>query len=98
MKYKKFSNPTKVKPKNSSVSINSLEEIPLPNEIEIQPDVPKNLIDTTDSSQNYLTIQRLLKNIDIDDLLLIAILILVLQEDVSDKLLVALIVILIIQK
>lgn len=97
MKYKKFSNTTTAKPQTSNVSINSLEEIPLPNEIEIQPDTPKNSSSST-TVENSLSLQRLLKNIELDDLLLFAILILFLQEDVSDQLLVALIVILIIQK
>lgn len=98
MKYKKFSNTTTAKPQPSNVSINSLEEIPLPNEIEIQPDTSKNSTLATTTTENTLSLQRLLKNIELDDLLLFAILILFLQEDVSDELLIGLIIILIIQK
>lgn len=98
MKYKKFSNPTTDKLKPSNISINSLEEIPLPNEIEIQPDNSYKNTNTPSTLETPNNIQRLLKNIELDDLLLFAILILFLQEDVLDEPLIGLIIILIIQK
>ena len=99
MKYKKFSNSTIAKPKTTNVSINSLEEIPLPNEIEIQPDILKEENTHLDpTTKKTLDVQRLLKNIELDDILLFAILILFLQEDVPDELLIGLIAILLLQK
>ena len=105
MRYKKFSNCNNLEHKTSENSISSLEEIPLPNEIEIQPQ-DNEFLNTTSSGENtvnipekkILNLNRLIKNIDLDDILLVAILILLLQEDVSDEILICFIVILLIQK
>jgi len=96
VKYKKFATPNSNSP---SLSINSLDEIPLPNELEIQsvsPDESEDLMesdntsDTTDISlsDNTETIKtpnllnRFFKNMAMDDVLLLAILILLLQEEI----------------
>ena len=59
MKYKKFSNTTTAKPQPSNVSINSLEEIPLPNEIEIQPDTSSKNTNEPDNRQHFVKIEEL---------------------------------------
>lgn len=115
MKYKKFATPINDSSKPPTLSINSLDEIPLPNEIEIQTassDESENLVDVenasdttnvafsddtkTTTSPNLLN--RFFKNMAIDDILLLAILILLLQEDVPDELLIGLIFIILLQK
>ena len=115
MKYKKFAVPNTNASKSPSLSINSLDEIPLPNEIEIQTvssDESEDLVesdntnDTTDISIDSNTeptktsnlLNRFFKNVAIDDVLLLAILILLLQEDVPDELLIGLIFIILLQR
>ena len=102
MRYKKFSNFNNLEHKTCDASINSLEEIPLPNEIEIEnenDETKSNNNDTTISEKkSFLTLDRFFKNIALDDILLVFILILLLQEDISDELLICFIVILLIQK
>lgn len=113
MKYKKFSNVSGFVPKTSAVSINSLDEIPLPNEIEIDHDNENTSEDIVlpqeDSTSNEVNLSNnapsndkkrsnildiLFKNTNLDDVLLFAILVLLLQEDSPDELLIGLILIL----
>ena len=115
MKYKKFVTPNNNLSKSPTLSINSLDEIPLPNEIEIQTsscDEQENLSDTdntgstvdvsfsskTQKTKSPNLLNRLFQNTAIDDILLLAILILLLQEDVPDELLIGLILIILLQK
>ena len=115
MKYKKFSNVSSTTPKISPVSINSLDEIPLPNEIEIETttdnveenilhseiscdsDIGNNDISSTDRKSCNL-LNKLFKNTSLDDILLLAILVLLLQEDSPDEVLTLLIYILLFNK
>lgn len=102
MRYKKFSNYNNLEPKTSKVAINSLEEIPLPNEIEIQPENSELTNKATPCNESIekktFNLNRFIKNVDLDDILLVAILILLLQEDISDEILICFIIILLIQK
>ena len=116
MKYKKYSNNTNTIANTSPVAINSLDDIPLPNEIEIDSNAENN----NNSTENVITaeisynsdnctttssdrktcnvLNKLLKNMNLDDILLFAILILLIQEDSPDELLIGLILVILFNK